>query len=202
VQEIKPNLFIGSQNVYMDIGRRGDDRLSLSIQYSDGLSLGANVVGFLFRFVAWNPAGPSAVGPFTYMQVREGAAQFLSYFEGTTFPFHGIRLTKFFIPAFSPAMSLADFMVRCDDAMMWNLLGDWIVERAKEEGFEPIHSVEQFSIFSRDMVSGKLAAHLGHDNFKIILSLYSFKEINDFVNGLTKPKQNLGILGEGPDDES
>jgi hypothetical protein len=184
----KPKLFIGSQNVYMDYAQRDNDRLSISIQLIDmGNPLVGAVSALMLRFVVWNAVGVHAIGPFQRMNKRADAAKFQVYHDDGVHDFMGLRLIKMAIPVLKPNASLVDFLARCDQFLVWELFADWLNARAAEEGFTPSYEQSELAGHIRKLVAGEYSATIGDDNYKLILELLSFEEIDALLEKMKLP---------------
>jgi hypothetical protein len=132
-------LFKGSSNIYAEIAQRKNEVLGLHLEYR---THPANGVGFLLvRFVAYSKDGEKM--KFTHFAAR----------EKTTFVLpsdnlrKGMRLNRVPIPLFTPGVTRFDVGVLGDEAGIWPIIGSWITEQVKAEGFDLI--VDDMSAYVR-----------------------------------------------------
>jgi hypothetical protein len=164
---VEPLFFTGSHNTYLDFAVRGKDHLAISLQYV--LNSQNGMGGLLTRFVAWNPLGLNEIQAFKYLPVRGGGG--FTWADGSTF--EGVRFAKLVIPVFSPGPSPLEFVHVAEKLLVFDVIADWVQERAKEEGFEPLYGSEMKDHL-KNLVSGVASSG---DNFNLVLELPNLQEL-------------------------
>lgn len=127
-----PFRYRGQASTYVDIAVRGlDEHLGIALQYAKHPS---GIGCFIIRFVTHGTeATPHKYTHFTF---RADGAQFLSQTEAAHHVvFEGIRLNKFAIPVFKPAVGKQELDHFALKFNVWNLLEEWVIQQATAEGF-------------------------------------------------------------------
>jgi hypothetical protein len=165
--------FSGNSNLYVVLGKRGAERLGISVIY---VVHPDNGIGFfLVRFVDTFPMEKTAdflkgeCLPFKYFSPRQWGDFKRS--DGTDFV--ALRLNRVGIPVFAPGPAPLNFLTMCDKFMIWDVLTDWLADRLKADGFEPTDPGLDVRAVLRDLVGGTLE---GMDDSQIQLVL-EFPEI-------------------------
>jgi len=131
-----PFRYRGSASSYVDIALRGaDEHLGIALQYEKHPSSGIGC--FIIRFVTHGKeATPTSYTHFTF---REDKANFAAPGPDGSFQhaqvFRGIRLNKFAIPVFQPAVQKHELGKYADQFDVWDALSNWVDAQAKAEGF-------------------------------------------------------------------
>jgi hypothetical protein len=160
--------FTGSHNTYLDIGKRGLDRLSLSMQYMIHPSIGLG--GLMTRFVLRSIEPSGTPQPLKIMQPR-GEGEFSAPDGGKL---KALRLAKFVIPVLNPGPPPLEFVEQARKLMVWEEIAHWTNQRLLEEGFEPLFEDSGLRRHIIDLVGGKLSPG---QNFKLIMQLPSLEEL-------------------------
>jgi len=135
-----PFRFHGTNARYVDIGARGTERLSLSVEYAPHYS---NVGYFILRFVAHGDGVKTT--NFKHLMYRQ-QAKFITMDPDKAIQeaFRGFRLNKIAVPAFKPAVKpweVDEFALKLD---IWLKLEEWVKAQMAAEGFTLIDGIDLY----------------------------------------------------------
>lgn len=151
----------GQNHEYFEIGKRGHERIAVSIAYSPHPQTG---VGYLLiRFIAYAEPG-------TFPQLK--MKHFFCRDIGTVHdenddPLKMVRLNREAVQLFSSGVSINDVVKIGDDFQVWGIIGGWVKDQLDAEGFEAIATDFDFEKFVR----GLFPAPGAKDNVKLLLEL-------------------------------
>lgn len=131
----------GNQNEYTEIGTRGTERLAFSMVYANHPMTG--VGHLLARFVAYRL--PGSASPLKMLHFSPRAYGKLTTEEGKEIDI--LRLNRLAFPIFSKNVIPATVLQVGDTMGVWEMVGSWIREQLKHEGFT--YTIEDMTEFVR-----------------------------------------------------
>lgn len=129
---VAPLRYRGSNNLYVDIAARNEERLGFAVEYAIHPS---NIGCFILRFVVHGEgADPKNYKHLTYREKAKFVIPATAE-KPMVEMFKGFRLNKIALPVFKPAVQryeVGDFATKFN---IWPLLIEWVAEQVQAEGF-------------------------------------------------------------------